>query len=412
MIESKINNDTKKLSHFIFNRYVFFTLLVFLIITIPITVIISNNITKLLIKTFEDASVGYVEAIFESATQGQPITKPLTGEEYKRFSLIIDKLEEHTEYKAIVVWAVDGTVVYSSNPNTPLGEKREISGNFAEALKGKKVSEIELGARLEVESGELIGDTLEVYFPIHDAKGKEITNIFEIYAPMSAINHTIANTRSTIGVLLAILFIVMAIYAAMVAAVLTKKNRNLKSLTKKLEVFAIIDGLTNIYNHRYFRDALEKEFIRSKRLDKHLGLIMIDMDDFKKINDVYGHQTGDTALEKVAKTIVDNVRTIDTVARYGGEEFVVILPESGDKECLNTAERLRKNIEEIDISVDGERLKVTASFGVAVYPECADNESALVNAADNALIRAKEQGKNSVLYFKNLNNIIKLLPKK
>ncbi len=400
MIEAKNSSVIKRLSNFIFNRYVLFTMLAFLIISIPVTLFISNSVVKLSIKAYENASVGSVKAIFESATKGSPIDEPLTGKEYNDFSKFFDELEENTNYKVIVVWTTDGTLVYCSNPNAMLGKKREISGNFAKALKGKRISEIERGAKVEVNGGELIGDALEVYFPIYDTNGKEIINVFEIYAPLTAINKTLASTRSALVGLFAFLFIIMAIYAETVAAVLTSKNQGLKSLTEKLEFLSVTDGLTNIYNHRYFRDALKNEYNRSKRLNKNLGLIMIDMDYFKTINDVYGHQTGDAVLEKVARTIEANIRIIDTVARYGGEEFVVILPESNDKECLNTAERLRKSIEEIDISVDGEKLKITASFGVAVYPDCADTESDLVNAADSALLIAKEQGKNSVLYSK------------
>jgi len=406
MNKERKNSVIKNITTFTFNRYIFITMLAFLIISIPIALYISNKATTLFIQAFEDASVGNIEAIFESATKGEPVNEPLTGEEYKEFSRFFSELKAHTDYKEIVVWSVDGTAVFSSNPNEPLGEKREISGNFAKALKGNRASEIERDSELEVEGGNLIGDTLEVYFPIHGSDGKEIINVFEIYAPLTEINKTLASTRSALVGLFAGLFIIMAIYAQAVAAVLTGKNKNLESMSEELGVLAITDGLTNIYNHRYFRDALKKEFFRSERLNNHLGLIMIDMDNFKRINNVYGHQAGDTVLEKVAKTIVDNVRSIDIVARYGGEEFVVILPENNDKGSLNTAERLKKNIEEIDISVDGEKLKVTASFGVAVFPDCADTESALVSAADNALLISKKHGKNSIHYFKSRDEII------
>lgn len=384
----------------------------FLIITIPVTLHISNNVTTLFIKTFEDASVGNVEAIFESATNGKPINKPLQGEESIEFSRFFNALEKHTNYKEIVVWATDGTVVYSSDPNAPLGEKRKINGNFAKALKGKRTSEIDRGSEPDIEGGKLIADALEIYFPIYNASNKEIINVFEIYAPLTSINKPLANARNALLGLLAALFIVMAIIAETAAALLTRKNQRLKSMTEKLEVLAITDGLTKVYNHRYFREALQKEFNRSKRLNKYLGLIMIDMDYFKTINDDYGHQTGDKVLEKVARTIQDNIRNIDTVARYGGEEFTVILPESNGRDCLETAERLRKKIEEIEILEDGKTLKVTASLGVAIYPECADSESALVNAADSALLMVKNQGKNSVLYFKNQNDIINIKPSK
>ena len=161
---------------------------------------------------------------------------------------------------------------------------------------------------------------------------------------------------------------------------------------------AVTDELTGLSNIRHFDDTLAGEIERSRRFGSAVGLVMLDIDDFKAVNDTYGHQQGDIVLSKVARVLRELSRDIDEPARYGGEEMAVILPETDLAGAELAAERMRHAIEELQIErIDGDvPLGVTASFGVASLPECAKDKDALIAEADAALYRAKRAGKNRV----------------
>ncbi|OFX17787.1 MAG: hypothetical protein A2Z18_08400 [Armatimonadetes bacterium RBG_16_58_9] len=163
---------------------------------------------------------------------------------------------------------------------------------------------------------------------------------------------------------------------------------------RKAELKASKDGLTELYNHRYFQDRLSAEIERAGRYDRVLSLIMLDIDDFKRFNDTWGHQEGDRVLKWFAAVCMQCVRKIDVCARYGGEEFVVILPEIGCEEALMVAERIREATEAESATVLGQNREVTVSAGVASFPEHGTNRQALILNADASLYYAKQQGKN------------------
>jgi diguanylate cyclase (GGDEF)-like protein len=159
---------------------------------------------------------------------------------------------------------------------------------------------------------------------------------------------------------------------------------------------AVTDELTGLFNHRRFQEVVATEVGRSKRFDQGLGMLMLDLDDFKEINDTYGHQQGDMVLREVAHVLRDTSREIDEPARYGGEELAVALPQTDLEGAFNLAERVRERVEALEIPrLDGGGvLKVTASLGVAALPDCADDKQELIAAADAALYEAKHAGKN------------------
>jgi diguanylate cyclase (GGDEF)-like protein len=161
---------------------------------------------------------------------------------------------------------------------------------------------------------------------------------------------------------------------------------------------AVTDELTGLNNLRHFHDSLTSEIERSRRFNQPVGLVMLDIDDFKAVNDTYGHQQGDIVLSKVARVLRELSRDIDEAARYGGEEMTVILPQTDLDGAELAAERMRQAIEALSIErIDGEEpLHVTASFGVASLPENAKDKESLIAEADAALYRAKRGGKNAV----------------
>jgi diguanylate cyclase (GGDEF)-like protein len=167
-------------------------------------------------------------------------------------------------------------------------------------------------------------------------------------------------------------------------------------LHETVERQAVTDELTGLFNRRRFQEAMATEVERSKRFGQPVGLVLLDLDDFKAVNDTYGHQQGDLVLREVARVLRETSREIDEPARYGGEELAVVLPGTDLEGAYNLAERVRAGIEELALPLlDGEgTLGVTASFGVATLPGSADDMRELVAAADEALYRAKRAGKN------------------
>ncbi len=177
-----------------------------------------------------------------------------------------------------------------------------------------------------------------------------------------------------------------------------ERTKELNEANMKLQELSITDGLTGVYNHRYFYEKLSEEIRRAERYGHPLSLIMADIDFFKQYNDAYGHVEGDKGLEAIASFMKQSVRAGDMVARYGGEEFSVILPETGKKEAMAVAERIRLCVQAAHYaSKNGESGgRLTVSLGVAAFPEDAEDQKGLIEKADAALYRAKEKGRNRV----------------
>jgi diguanylate cyclase (GGDEF)-like protein len=167
---------------------------------------------------------------------------------------------------------------------------------------------------------------------------------------------------------------------------------------------AMVDGLTGLFVRRYFDARIDEEIERSKRYGQPFSVVMMDIDDFKHLNDTYGHLLGDRVLRGVAQVVKTQMRGVDTAARYGGEEISIVLPRTEMVAALNQAERIRAAIAELRVTAEGgagPAVGVTASFGIAAYPESgATTAEDVVRRADRALYRAKKTGKNRVeLYW-------------
>jgi len=179
------------------------------------------------------------------------------------------------------------------------------------------------------------------------------------------------------------------------------EKKSLQAKAKEVDFYKELsrtDGLTQLYNHKFFHQLLATEIARARRYGGDVSLLMIDVDYFKSYNDNNGHPMGDAALQKLAWILSEGSRDVDSVARYGGEEFTIIAPETPKGGAVELAERLRQkveaaNFENTDVMPHG---KFTVSIGVATYPEDTSTKSELIEKADQALYQAKTSGRNCV----------------
>lgn len=191
------------------------------------------------------------------------------------------------------------------------------------------------------------------------------------------------------------------------AALFSLIGNNISLIAEKIKLFqetqrlALTDGLTGLYNVRFFYDMLNKEIARSRRYHTLFSLILFDIDDFKIINDTQGHQAGDEALRSVASMLSAVSRETDIVVRYGGEEFILMLPNTPKAEAFTLANRIREKVEEYSY-LEKESVKITMSGGVATFPEDAEDSKSLLYAADMAMYEAKARGKKQIYSYRRV----------
>jgi len=187
-----------------------------------------------------------------------------------------------------------------------------------------------------------------------------------------------------------------------------QRTAELREAIAKLEEMALRDGLTGLFNHRYFQESFEAELSRAKRHNHPVGLLFIDVDHFKTYNDKHGHPAGDRLLRRLAEVLLGGrvsglpaqTRASDIVARYGGEEFVIVLPETNLEGSVIKAERIRRLIADFAFEHAAAQPlgRVSVSIGVAAYPEHGAEKQPLIDAADRQLYRAKHEGRNRVSF--------------
>ena len=182
---------------------------------------------------------------------------------------------------------------------------------------------------------------------------------------------------------------------------MTQEICALSESTRRWERMALTDAMTDISNHRAFRDRLQLETSRAERYSYPMILLLMDVDNFKQYNDCYGHPAGDSLLRRLAGVLHETIREGDFVARYGGEEFAVILPQTDLQSGRAVAERLRQAVESFQFELDS----ITISVGAAEFGLDASDAMHLTNQADRALIRSKHRGKNRVTFFREIETI-------
>ena len=226
----------------------------------------------------------------------------------------------------------------------------------------------------------------------------ESTVISSLVAVLTAIIYSFAATLVMFyfniwaGIVIQIVSIILVFIACYLAKYIVK-SRDLEYTY----ALATTDGLTELYNHRYFQEQMIQNIETSKRYNKNFSLIMIDIDFFKKFNDTYGHQSGDAVLRQVAQILKKNVRSSDIVCRYGGEEMSIILTNTDNDAAITTAEKICHAVSEKPLKlVNGKDVNVTISLGVSTYPQNGETTQDMIKYADDCLYKAKEHGRNQV----------------
>jgi len=166
---------------------------------------------------------------------------------------------------------------------------------------------------------------------------------------------------------------------------------------RSLQEAALTDALTGLPNRRYALERIQQEWAASYRSARSLACMVIDLDDFKQINDIYGHDVGDMALRLVSEALRQVLRSQDVICRTGGDEFLVICPETSEEEVLACGERLRKEIDRLTVDNEDETLRLSISIGVAVRNDTMTSASDLIKKADRAVFQAKRRGRNQVV---------------
>jgi diguanylate cyclase (GGDEF)-like protein/PAS domain S-box-containing protein len=176
-------------------------------------------------------------------------------------------------------------------------------------------------------------------------------------------------------------------------------------LNAGLELLAMTDHLTSLYNRRYFMQRGTEEFKRARRTNQSLSILMLDIDQFKKVNDTYGHEAGDVTLQQVAAALKSSLREIDILGRMGGEEFAVLLPNTQSKDAGLLAERIRQSVGDAPFEIPGKLLTITISIGAAVITNEMSGIDDMLRNADTAMYNAKRRGGNRVMQYEDILDV-------
>jgi diguanylate cyclase (GGDEF)-like protein len=301
----------------------------------------------------------------------------------------------------IKIFSYDGRIIYSTDPSI-IGRIDAENSRLKKALAGEVDSRLEKKDEVIdlAEERKFDLDVVETYIPIRNDKGRVIGS-FELYVDVTAARRDISS-----GVGMSMLLLALAlIFVFACAFVLVRRGTNqLKAAQNILQTLATTDTLTSLLNrHQIFLRA-EQEFARLGReregggTKKALGLLMLDVDYFKRHNDTYGHQAGDLILKEIADRLVRSLRRYDFVGRYGGEEFLAVLPGTGFLGTRGIAERIRERVDAEPVIIGGIEVPVTVSLGLACTTGEEESFADALKRADKGLYRAKSEGRNKVAW--------------
>ncbi len=292
----------------------------------------------------------------------------------------------------VVVYSTDHSIIGQADPN---------NAKLSEAMRGTVVSSLARKDEIRDLAGEQRTDVdvVEAYLPVRD--GDQIVGSFEVYLDITRRQQQIRDTVSaSVVVIASILFVVFGLLYLF----MRKGTRELTRVQDDLESVSITDPLTGVFNRRHLFVRAGEELLRLKRQigsnrdHTGVGVILIDIDYFKRINDQHGHLVGDAVIKEVAARIMEMIRQCDTFGRYGGEEFLLILPDTGMAGLKSVAERVWGAIRSGSFAVDDLPLSVTCSLGATLMTESDVSIETAIHRSDVALYEAKQTGRDKIAY--------------
>jgi diguanylate cyclase (GGDEF)-like protein len=295
----------------------------------------------------------------------------------------------------IKIWNDDSRVVYATD-HSIIGKRfATVDDELQKALDGETASDVDNLKKAENAGDRRFGKLLEVYTPIHAAKGDRVVGAFELYLPYKPIATGIAHdTRRLYLFLAAGLTLLYLLLFRIVAGASTRLRRQ----SAENEHLALHDPLTDLPNRSLFHDRAQQAILAARRDENGVGLMILDLDRFKEVNDTLGHHNGDVLLQEIGDRLREGLRDSDSVARLGGDEFGVLLPHVCDgAEALLLAERVRTVLRR-PFTLEGVTLDLEASVGIALYPDHGDDVDTLLQRADVAMYLAKEDRSGCELY--------------
>jgi len=299
----------------------------------------------------------------------------------------------------IKLFDLNREIIYSTDTNI-IGMKVKNNTRLDRALRGEIDSKLETKDQVyDLAEEQLLDvDVVETYLPVYNSAG-EIAGSLEFYLDVTRYRNDI--TRRVTSSILILATILVGVFA-LSFWVVRMGAKQLKLLLVQLQHMAVTDPLTGAFNrgaviHRAEEELLLMERRKHKKDTSKLGVIMMDIDHFKKINDTYGHQVGDEVLLEVSRRVTASLREYDTFGRYGGEEFLVLIPNCECDEALNSAERIRRSVADTPIKIGKNTLHITASFGVTCCQDSAEGFDMALQRADDALYQAKHAGRNKTV---------------
>jgi len=370
-------------------QFIVASLFVIVAIALGLAWLSGNVIKSQALAELEGEAQDTLAARVEKQLTPEDFQQPMTGARYDEFYRFVDESVRSGRTARIKVWNAAGLVIFDDDPAS-------VGGLFPDNAGLKMAMAGGTNSHLDEPEGSLTGDgeeaarLLEVYTPLVLSGSQEIVGALEIYQDYGAIAGHIEETRLAIlaglGGGLALLWIALVGIVANGSRTISRQRDSLIT-TRAL---ADTDGLTGLRNHRAFHERIKEETSRSLESGRPVALIMLDIDNFKSINDSQGHQAGDNTLRRMAGVLAD-VAGEGTAFRYGGDEFVILLPGVDRGAALGLAERLRRAVEK-----SGEDAQITISLGVSSLPDGAVTMEELVYGADIAMYWAKSEGKNRV----------------
>ncbi len=355
------------------------------------------------IKNSEVASVQLCRVLIDEQrdmmfvkTPGKPVELGLNGTETLQFDSRLRHFLAPFNIIKVKIYNSEKRIVYSTDP-VLIGKVDEKNLRLNNSLSGEVDAKLVTRDKASDLADESLRDVdvVETYVPIF-APDNRVLGSFELYMNITGYREQIRRGAALVTSLLALILGGVFGFSYLL---IRGGTGQLKETQSQLELGAITDPLTGIHNRGYLMKRGDEEFERVRRNARPLGCIMIDLDNFKRVNDTRGHIAGDSVLIAVAERLKNGVRPYDVVGRFGGEEFMVLLPDTSFEQNVIVANRLCELIWKTPFELDGESLPVTVSLGVACFTKADRSLNDLINRADEGLYKAKADGRNRVSWI-------------